>query len=312
MTGVYMESTVQVPATKPRYFAVFETRWWIEIQQTPEYTFGQHLIHDSMLAVSHTRAKTRFKAATTFHRSLQNARFSFFTQCDMSILFLPGTSVKSNRTMAKRVKSFAESKGSKDPFSSLVLKCDQNRYPEGESSWHWWAEHQQWLYWPYPQASSTISQRLMDVLVPDRELERGMFCTKSKRRIQKLHCICNAEGMNVRKALSFRRHLMQQWNPKLSLSQLRLGTGEQARQAALLCKAAVQEYLQKRVDFYTKEDQAAHIRQHRQPGQPYPPTPDFVLEEPFRLYLDQQRYEDIFSLCCKWPCLLFLQFALYC
>jgi hypothetical protein len=163
-----------------------------------------------------------------------------------------------------------------DPFSSLVLKCEKDLDPQDQLVL-WW-------YSPTPPVRYQVEIELINVLIPYQKRERGMFCKQPEHRLRKLRRHCAAEGISLRMALSLRRHLIRRHNPNLSLRQLQLGTDEQVKEAARLYEAAVQDFLQrKEVDFYSEKEQKAHIRQHRQPGQPYPPTPDFVLKAPIRI-----------------------------
>jgi hypothetical protein len=163
-----------------------------------------------------------------------------------------------------------------DPFSSLVLKCRKDLDPQDQ--------YVLWLYSPTPPVRYQSEIELINVLVPYQKRERGMFCKQPEHRLRKLRRHCAAERISLRVALSLRRHLMRRYNPNLSLPQLQLGTEEQVREAARLYEATVQDFLQRqKVEFYSEKEQKAHIRQNRQPGQPYPPTPDFVLKEPIRI-----------------------------
>lgn len=163
-----------------------------------------------------------------------------------------------------------------DPFLSLVLKCERDPDPQDQRVL-WW-------YSPTPPVRFQVEIELINDLVPYQKRERGMFCKQSEHRLRKLRRLCAMEHIPLRVALSLRRHLMRRYNPKMSLPQLQLGTDEQVREAARLYEAAVQNYLQmENVAFYSEKEQRTHIRQHRQPGQPSPPTPDFVLKEPIRI-----------------------------
>jgi hypothetical protein len=119
------------------------------------------------------------------------------------------------------------------------------------------------------------------VLVPYKKRERGMFRDQPEHRIRKIQRICESKRISFRTALSLRRHHMKRWNPGLGMHQLRLGVDDDIRESARLFEQAVQDFLRNsNVAFYSELEQKAHIRKHRKQGQPYPPTPDFILKEP--------------------------------
>jgi hypothetical protein len=163
-----------------------------------------------------------------------------------------------------------------DPFSSLVLRCEE--VPETDRHLR--------LLWNTTAApvSLELEMELIDVLIPFKRRERGMYCNQPEHRIRKLRRICESKHVNIRVALSLRRHHMKRLNPNLSLAQLQLGTENEVRESARLFEVAVQQFLVRHdIAFYSEEQQKAHIREHRRPGQPFPPTPDFVLQQPIRI-----------------------------
>ena len=162
------------------------------------------------------------------------------------------------------------------PFASLVLKCQYVPDPQDQLVL-WWHSARPFIRYQ-------VEVDLIKVLVPYEKRERGMFCKQPEHRLAKLRRICKAERIPLRVALSLRRHLIRRYNPNLSLSQLKLGTDSQVREAARLYEMAIQDFLlRESLSFYSETEQKEHIRRYRQPGQPYPPTPDFVLKEPIRI-----------------------------
>ena len=161
------------------------------------------------------------------------------------------------------------------PFLSYVLRCQAISFDE-----------QLILWWhsPVPPVPLSVEKELIDVLIPYHRRERGMFFKQSFHRKRELRRLCETKKVNIRVALSLRRHHMRRLNPYLSLEQLHLGDDGTIRESARLFEVAVQEFLERNnVTFYSEEDQRAYSEQHRQPGQPSPPTPDFVLKKPIRI-----------------------------
>lgn len=112
-----------------------------------------------------------------------------------------------------------------------------------------------------------------------------MFCTQPEFRVHKLRRITNAKKVPLSTALSLRRHHMKRLNPHIGgMQQLRLGSNDDIRESARLFEEAVEHFLRRqRVEFYSEQEQKAHVRKHRGPGAPYPPTPDFILKRPIRI-----------------------------
>jgi hypothetical protein len=161
------------------------------------------------------------------------------------------------------------------PFLSCVLHCQD--LPVNEQLILWW--HSQ----PSPIKFS-VEKELIDYLIPYQRRERGMFFKQPFHRKRELRRICEVKRVPLRVALSLRRHHMKRLNPHLNLEQLHLGDDDTIRESARLFEVAVQEFLQRNsVTFYSEDDQRTYIEQHRQPGQPSPPTPDFILKKPIRI-----------------------------
>lgn len=161
------------------------------------------------------------------------------------------------------------------PFLSYVLRCQP--VPFDEQLILWWHS-------PVPPVPLSVEKDLIDILIPYHRRERGMFFKQSFHRKRELRRLCETKKVNIRMALSLRRHHMRRLNPYLSLEQLHLGDEVTIRESARLFEVAVQEFIERyNVTFYSEEDQRAYIEQHRQPGQPSPPTPDFVLKKPIRI-----------------------------
>jgi hypothetical protein len=164
---------------------------------------------------------------------------------------------------------------SREPFS-YSLRCKD----VPDSTRHlvlWWRSTSD----PIP---FDIEEELIDVLVPYKQKERGMFRDQPTHRVQKLERICRAKHVSVRTALSLRRHHMKRYNPGLGMHQLRLGNDNDVRKSAELFELAVQEFLDREnVGFYSETEQKAYIEKHRPPGEPFPLTPDFILKSPIRI-----------------------------
>lgn len=161
------------------------------------------------------------------------------------------------------------------PFLNCVLRCPP--LPLDEQLILWWHS-------PVSPVPISVEKDLIDVLVPYHRRERGMFFKQSFHRKRELRRLCEIKKVNFRMALSLRRHHMKRLNPYLTLEQLHLGDEETIRESARLFEVAVQEFLERNnVTFYSEDDQRAYIEQHRQPGQPSPPTPDFILKKPIRI-----------------------------
>lgn len=148
------------------------------------------------------------------------------------------------------------------------------------------SRHHQVLWWhsPVPPIPLAVEMGLIGVLVPYQKREHGLFRDQPTHRIRQLQRLCESKDIALSTALSLRRHHMKRWNPNLGMSQLRLGSDDDIRESARLFEEAVHDYLRRsNVAFYAESEQKAHIRKHRQSGQPYPPTPDFILKEPIRI-----------------------------
>ena len=161
------------------------------------------------------------------------------------------------------------------PFLSYVLRCQP--VPLEEQLILWWHS-------PTPPVPLSVEKDFIDVLIPYKRRERGMFFKQSYHRKRELLRLCEVKRVNFRVALSLRRHHMKRLNPYLSLEQLGLGDDVTIRESARLFELAVQEFLERHhVTFYSEDDQRAYIEEHRQPGQPSPPTPDFILQKQIRI-----------------------------
>lgn len=165
------------------------------------------------------------------------------------------------------------------------------------------------LWWPSPVAPipSSTEEELLDALVPYKKRERGMFRDQPVHRMRKLRRLCEAKRISLPTALSLRRHLMKRYNPGLGVRQLRLGSDDVILKSAQLFEEAVQDFLQRsKIAFYSEREQRAHVQKHRQPGQPHPPTPDFILKEPILIkkYTNElggkRRVIQERSICCTW------------
>ena len=161
------------------------------------------------------------------------------------------------------------------PFGNCVLRCQS--VPIGEQQILWWHS-------PVAPVPLSVEKDLVDVLIMYHRRERGMFFKQSHHRKRELRRLCEIKKVNFRMALSLRRHHMKRLNPYLTLEQLHLGDEETIRESASLFEVAVQEFLERNnITFYSEDDQRTYIEQHRQPGQPTPPTPDFILKKPIRI-----------------------------
>ena len=77
------------------------------------------------------------------------------------------------------------------------------------------------------------------------------------------------------------------------MSALQLGTYDNIRQAAALFEDAIAAALKKaRVSYWSEEEQKEHIQKHKQPDEPFPPTPDFILKKPVLLKTFTQQQGD--------------------
>jgi hypothetical protein len=164
---------------------------------------------------------------------------------------------------------------SPSPFTSYVLRCQD--VPLNDQLILWWHS-------PTEPIPISIERELIDILVPYQRRERGMFYKQSYHRKRELRRICRVKQINIRMALSLRRHHMRRLNPHLTLEQLHLGTEDVIRESARLFEVSVEEFLLRHhVAFYSEQDQRAYINEHRPQGQPFPPTPDFILKQKIRI-----------------------------
>jgi hypothetical protein len=110
-----------------------------------------------------------------------------------------------------------------------------------------------------------------------------MFCRQPTHRVHKIRHLCQKKRVSLEAALSLRRHHMKRLNPARSMSQLQLGSFEDIKESANLFEQAVATFLRDSgVEFYSEADQKAAYKERR-PGEPFPPTPDFVLTRPVRI-----------------------------
>ena len=180
------------------------------------------------------------------------------------------------------------------------------------------SRHHRVLWWhsPVPPIPFHVEADLIPLLVPYQKRERGMFKDQPTHRIRKLERLCASKRVSMASVLSLRRHHMKRWNPNLGMHQLRLGSDDDIRESARLFEETIRDVLRRsNVAFYSESDQKEHIRKHRQPGQPYPPTPDFILREPIRIktYVtvvgpggrDNKRVIQERSVCCTYFRLIF-------
>jgi len=162
-----------------------------------------------------------------------------------------------------------DEQNSDDPFPYL-LKC-KRIHP-----------HQQKVLWWFSPAEHTplaVEESMIHVLVRWKEKERGMIRDQPKFRVQQIRKLCRSTGVCLPAALSLRRHHMRRYNPFRSSPQLRLGSEQDIRESAAYFEKAVEETLrQKKIAFWTEGEHKSHIKKNRKDGDPFPPTPDFILK----------------------------------
>ena len=141
-----------------------------------------------------------------------------------------------------------------------------------------------WWFSPARAVPTDVERALTPLLVPYRAQERGMFKTQSVHRLRQVKDACRQHQIDLRAALSLRRHLMRQHNPHLSLPQLGLGSNGDVNEAAYVFEEAVRKELERcKVDFYAEDEQKRYIQEHKTPDMPYPPTPDFIFKKTVRI-----------------------------
>lgn len=177
------------------------------------------------------------------------------------------------------------------------------------------------LSWPDPHTHyipTEEEERLLPILIHWGKTERGMWKDQPSFRVQKLQKALENRGkqsdtkhhgkkhssksknsalpnasatsttrrISLIQSLSLRRHHLKLLNPNLSMEKLRLGNGDDIRDAAALFEDSVDIYLRTSgVDFLTEEDQRKEFEQKmKSMGVPYhqrkqPLTPDFMMKE---------------------------------
>jgi hypothetical protein len=162
----------------------------------------------------------------------------------------------------------SESQSAKDTFY-FALQCKEIENPDIL----WW--HSPESYIPLATEASMI-----DVLVKWKKTERGMMKSQPGFRVNQIRKLCKTTGVPISQAASLRRHHMKRFNPTLAMSRLQLGNEEDIRESARLFEVAVDGFLRaQNVPFWTEEEHKDHISKHRKDGDPFPPTPDFILKQ---------------------------------
>jgi hypothetical protein len=171
-----------------------------------------------------------------------------------------------------RSDSLPASSDADDPFY-FALKCKAVDHP-GELWWHS----------PENYVPLATEESMIDVLVKWKKTEKGMMKNQPEFRLNQIHRLCNSKGVHISTALSLRRHHIKRFNPSLTMSRLQMGKEEEIRESARIFEVAVEEFLRaQNVAFWTEGEIKEHIREHRKDGDPYPPTPDFILQEQVRV-----------------------------
>jgi hypothetical protein len=162
------------------------------------------------------------------------------------------------------------------PLANCTLRCNPD-IPKNQQSVLWW-------YSAAPPIPSHVEDGLLDLLLKYGRHERGMFRDKPEHVIAKLQKRTDRDKIPLLAALSLRRNHMKHLNPARSMPQLRLGNEEDIRQSAHIFETVMADYLTAHnISFYSEAEQKSYIQSHRQPGQPHPPTPDFLLQVPIRI-----------------------------
>jgi hypothetical protein len=161
-----------------------------------------------------------------------------------------------------------ESQSAKDTFY-FALQCKEIENPDT-------------LWWRSPESYIPLATEasMIDVLVKWKKTERGMMKSQPGFRVNQIRKLCKFTGVPISQAASLRRHHMKQFNPTLAMSRLQLGNEEDIRESARLFEVALDGFLRSQnVPFWTQEEHKDHISKHRKDGDPYPPTPDFILKQ---------------------------------
>jgi hypothetical protein len=167
-----------------------------------------------------------------------------------------------------------------DPFANYTLRCNST-IPKNQPP-----PMLLWWYSAAPPIQTRVEQGLLDddLLLKYGRNERGMFRDKPEHVIAKLQKRTKRDKIPLLAALSLRRNHMKHMNPTRSMAQLRLGNEDDIRQSAQIFESVVERFLTAHnVTFYSEDEQKSYIRAHRKPGQPYPPTPDFLLRVPIQI-----------------------------
>lgn len=162
-------------------------------------------------------------------------------------------------------------------------------------------------YCPRDPVPVHVEQSLIDVVLPYGAKERGMFKEQPDKRLQKLKNYLysigsrsngddddsNDYGTNnnsnntiicLYQALSLRRHHMKQFNTNTTMAELRLGSENDINESARIFENCIEQFLiQNNIQFYNEQYQKSHIRRNKPYNEPYPPTPDFILQEPITI-----------------------------
>lgn len=149
------------------------------------------------------------------------------------------------------------------------------------------SEHQQRVLWwhaPVPFLPARIEESMLGTLIRWRERERGMMKDQPLFRLEQIEKLCHRHEIPIELALSLRRSYLKHYNPYRSMTQLGLGDNDSIRESARIFEECVQDFITRQgVEFWTETEHKDHISRHLQPGDPYPPTPDFVFKKQIRI-----------------------------
>jgi hypothetical protein len=139
-----------------------------------------------------------------------------------------------------------------------------------------------WWHSPDPFVPLATEEAMLPNLMRWKGTEKGMMKNQPVFRLAPIQILCRQQNVPLLTALSLRRHHIKRYHPNRSMSSLQLGKEDDIKQSAALFEQAVERALREfhKVSLWSESEQKAHIRQNRKEGEPYPPTPDFILQQP--------------------------------
>jgi hypothetical protein len=137
-----------------------------------------------------------------------------------------------------------------------------------------------WWHTPDSPLALDIEQSMKCVLVYSKQNERGMARSLPEWRLAKIHKLCDDTNVPLPLALSLRRHFIKDYNKYQRMCQLGLGSDADIQKSATIFECCVKQKLDAcNIPYYNEDEQKKRYVSVQAQRLPYPPTPDFILQE---------------------------------